>query len=174
MFIDMVKTLCNNNPDLMDKLNHALIQTVFRGEFTDSEFRIIAELGIIPLSQLQCLIGCELIEVLNVLYIHSSSLRKNNLDETLSVSILKIVNSFCELLTKFVKLLGNIKKFEFIKKVKRYETCPKFYGLAYYEWEKCESVTCPIPFNYILRYGYVLFLYLRNPRLLERKFKKGY
>ena len=110
MFIDMVKTLCNNNPDLMDKLNHALMQTVFKGKFTDSEFRIIAELGIIPVSQLQCLIGCEPDSVLHVLYTHYLSLRKNSLDETLSSTILKILNYFCELLTNFVNLLGNIRR----------------------------------------------------------------
>ena len=110
MFVNMVKTLCRNNPELMDKLNHALIQTVFKGEFTDSEFRIIAVLGIIPISQLQTFIGCKPGKILSVLYIQAGTLRKNTLDENISSSILKILNYFCELLIKFVKILGSAKK----------------------------------------------------------------
>lgn len=110
MFINMVKTLCRNNPELMDKLNHALMQTVFKGEFTDSEFRIIVGLGIIPISQLQTFIGCKPDEILSVLYIQAGTLRKNTLDENISSSILNLINSLCELLTKFVKILGSAKK----------------------------------------------------------------
>ena len=82
----MVKTLCNNNPDKMDKLNLALMQTIFKDKFTDSEFRIILETGVIPIQQLQTLIGCEPESVLHVLYTHYLSLEKNSFDENLSIA----------------------------------------------------------------------------------------
>ena len=102
------------------------------------------------------------------------SLRKSSLDKNISSSILKILNYFCKLLTKFINLLGSIKNFKFIRVLDMCQELPRFYGLAYYEYDRHQAVTCPIFFNYILRYGNKLYLFLINPKHLEQWIKKGY